>query len=99
MSATLLPVVSEKAVALADSERIYLFLVDKASNKIDIAKAVSEQFKVKVEAVNVAVIKGKPKGSLVKRGTRKIRGKRSDVKKAFVRLKADESIKLFEEKK
>jgi large subunit ribosomal protein L23 len=95
----LLPVVSEKAVALADAERTYLFLVDKNSNKVEVARAVNERFKVKVEAVNIAVVKGKPKAGLVKRGSRRIKGRRSDVKKAYVRLKEGESIKLFEEEK
>lgn len=99
MSKLLLPIVSEKAVALADTQRTYLFLVDKYSNKIEVSKAVKEQFGVKVESVNIAVVKGKPKAGLVKRGSRRIKGQRSDVKKAFVRLKDGESIKLFDEEK
>lgn len=99
MSTVLLPVVSEKAVALADTQRTYSFLVDSGTNKIEVARAVSDRFNVKVEAVNITVIKGKPKAGLVKRGSRRIKGQRSDVKKAYVRLKEGESIKLFEEEK
>lgn len=99
MSTLLLPVVSEKAVALADSEHTYLFVVSKSATKIDVKRAVSEQFKVKVATVNIAVTKGKPKASLVKRGSRRIKGERADVKRAYVRLAEGESIKLFEQEK
>jgi large subunit ribosomal protein L23 len=64
----------------------YLFLVDKASNKIQIKKAVEELYKVKVKNINVFISCGK---------LRKVRyqlGKTPDLKKAVVTLKKGEKI-------
>ena len=62
----------------------------KAANKYEIAKAVSEFFKVKVADVNTINVEGKKKrmGRFV--------GKRSDFKKAIVKLAAGETIEFFE---
>jgi len=99
MSTQLAPLVSEKSVALAEAERTYVFAVPKNANKLQVAKAISEQFKVKVASVRTVIAKGKAKGRLVQRGAKRVSGKRSDIKKAYVKLAEGESIKLFEEKK
>ena len=83
------PLITEKSTALM-AEGKYVFEVAKAANKIEIAKAVSEIFKVKVEGVNTINATGK-----VKRMGRFI-GKRSDYKKAIVKLAAGETIEFFE---
>ena len=72
------------------AEGKYVFEVAKAANKIEIAKAVSEIFKVKVADVNTINVEGKKKrmGRFV--------GKRSDFKKAIVKLAAGETIEFFE---
>ncbi len=67
-----------------------IFVVAKAANKIEIAKAVAEIFNVKVEKVNTVNVLGK-----TKRMGRTM-GKRSDYKKAIVKLVAGESIEFFE---
>jgi len=61
-----------------------------AANKIEIAKAVSTIFNVKVAGVNTINVEGKKKrmGRFV--------GKRSDYKKAIVKLAAGETIEFFE---
>lgn len=64
----------------------YLFLVDKAANKIEIAKAVEEIYKVKVEDINTFISRGK-----VKR-VRYQYGKTPDLKKAVVTLKEGHKI-------
>lgn len=89
----LLPVVSEKAVALAE-EGVYVFQVPQDASKIAIAQAVADQFKVKVKRVNTVNVKGKPKLMRTKRLFKP--GRRSDYQKAYVTLEAGESIKLFE---
>ena len=83
------PLITEKSTALM-AEGKYVFEVAKAANKIEIAKAVSEIFKVKVEGVNTINVTGK-----VKRMGRFI-GKRSDYKKAIVKLAEGNTIPLFE---
>ena len=83
------PLITEKSTTLM-AEGKYVFEVAKAANKIEIAKAVSEIFKVKVADVNTVNVEGKKKrmGRFV--------GKRSDYKKAIVKLAAGESIEFFE---
>jgi len=85
------PVISEKSVSQGATNK-YTFLVDGSADKYTVAKAVSELFKVTVEAVNIINIPGK-----VKR-FRKTEAKRSDKSKAIVTLKAGQKINLFEEK-
>lgn len=83
------PLITERSTALMEEGK-YVFVVAKAANKIQIAQAVAEIFKVKVEAVNTVNVKGK-----VKRVGRNL-GKRSDYKKAIVKLAAGETIQFFE---
>lgn len=89
MSVNLKPRVSEKAIAMAE-RGVYVFYVPTATNKIEVTKAVEAQFKVKVTAVNILISKGKVKMS------RRIKGKRNDIKKAMVTLKSGDKISLFE---
>jgi len=83
------PLVTEKATHLA-SDNKYVFVVDKKSNKIEIAKAISATYGVVPSDVNLINMKGKR----VSRG--KIRGQRKDWKKAIVTLKKGDSIKIYE---
>ena len=83
------PLITEKSTTLM-AEGKYVFEVAKAANKIEIAKAISQIFNVKVVSVNTVNVEGK-----VKRMGRSI-GKRSDYKKAIVKLAAGETIEFFE---
>lgn len=83
------PLITEKTTALMDTGK-YVFMVAPTANKVEIAKAVAEIFKVKVESVNTVNVMGK-----VKRMGRNL-GKRSDYKKAIVKLAAGETIEFFE---
>ncbi|MGM9540201.1 50S ribosomal protein L23 [Anaerovibrio sp.] len=83
------PLITEKSTTLM-AEGKYVFEVAKSANKIEIAKAVSQIFKVKVASVNTINVEGK-----VKRMGRSV-GKRSDYKKAIVKLAAGETIEFFE---
>jgi large subunit ribosomal protein L23 len=69
---------------------IYIFEVPTSTNKIEVAKAVEAAFKVNVTDVNMIIAKGK-----VKR-FRRLVGRERDIKKAMVKLKAGQSIALFE---
>ena len=83
------PLITEKSTTLM-AEGKYVFEVAKAANKIEIAKAISQIFNVKVASVNTVNVEGK-----VKRMGRSI-GKRSAYKKAIVKLAAGETIEFFE---
>jgi large subunit ribosomal protein L23 len=79
------PVVTEKSTLGSEHNQI-TFVVPLDATKPEIKTAIEEIFKVKVKAVNTLRNKGK-----VKR-FRGQKGKRSDVKKAFVTLAEGHSI-------
>ena len=83
------PLITEQTTQLM-AEGKYVFVVAKAANKIEIAKAVSEIFKVKVAKVNTVNVIGK------KKRMGRTQGKRPDYKKAIVKLAPGESIEFFE---
>lgn len=83
----LAPVVTEKATVLSQNSQV-AFYVRNDATKGEIKLAVEKLFKVKVEAVNTVVAKGK-----IKR-FRGREGLQSDVKKAIVSLKEGSMIDL-----
>jgi len=86
MQVLLCPVVSEKSAMMADTSNRFCFKVASDANKLEIKKAVEMLFEVDVEEVNVVNIKGKTKrfGQML--------GKRSDTRKAYVRIKDGQDI-------
>ncbi len=86
MTVLLSPVVSEKSSIVADSNRQYTFRVATDASKREIARAVEKMFDVKVERVQVVNVKGK------KKRFGAIQGRRSDWRKAYVRLKPGSEI-------
>ena len=85
----LTPKISEKAIYLAE-RGIYVFEVPTSANKIEVTKAVEAAFKVNVTDVNIVISKGKLKRF------KNVLGRQKDTKKAMVKLKAGQSIALFE---
>ncbi len=83
------PLITEKSTQLMEDGK-YVFVVAKKANKIEIAKAVAEVFNVKVADVNTVNVSGK-----LKRMGRFV-GKRSDYKKAIVKLAPGETIEFFQ---
>jgi len=84
------PLITEKLDKAREKQRQYSFVVDQKASKHDVARAVSTLFKVTVEDVRTAIMRGK-----IKRiGTSM--GQRSNFKKAFVTLKEGDKIELFE---
>jgi len=81
------PVVTEKATRLNEFSQV-TFRVTLDATKPEIKAAVERLFSVKVEAVNTVVMKGKTKRF---RGRE---GRRSDWKKAIVKLQAGQTIDL-----
>jgi large subunit ribosomal protein L23 len=80
------PVVSEKSTIAAEDSNRFVFKVQTVATKLEIKKAVELMFEVEVETVQVLNVKGK-----VKRFGCSL-GKRSDWKKAYVKLKAGHDI-------
>jgi len=93
----LLPRLNEKTYAQAEN-RVYVFAVDKSANKHTIAKAVEEQFEVKVIKVNTLNVKGKAKRVYNITGKRSANttGRRSDIRKAYVTLAEGHSLPFFD---
>lgn len=84
------PLVTEKGTVLQEAANVYCFEVGPTANKIEIKRAVEELFNVKVLAVRTMNVRGK-----VKRFGRYY-GKRSNWKKAYVRLAEGHSINLYQ---
>lgn len=84
------PIISEKSLNQA-ARGWYTFAVSRRANKPEIKKAVEETFKVKVLAVKTMVVRGKS----VRTGKRRTAVKKSDWKKAVVKLPLDQKIELF----
>jgi large subunit ribosomal protein L23 len=82
------PIISEKSTNVGDQSNQYVFKVKKSANKLEIKKAVELMFKVEVDTVRVLNVKGK-----IKRFGRSL-GKRSDWKKAYVKLQSGHSIEF-----
>jgi large subunit ribosomal protein L23 len=82
------PHLSEKGHLAAEKNQVVL-KVRKDANKSDIRKAVELLFDVKVDSVTVVNVKGKNKRF------GQTRGRRSDWKKAYVKLAEGSSIDAF----
>ncbi len=86
----LAPQISEKATYVAEKNEQVIFKVASDATKPEIKAAVELVFKVEVDSVQVANVKGK-----VKRFGRTT-GRRKGWKKAFVCLKAGQEINFVE---
>jgi large subunit ribosomal protein L23 len=84
------PVISEKSYNLIESEGQYTFQVDRRANKNQIKHAVESAFDVRVQKVNTAHVKSKPKRQSL------TRGRTPTWKKAVVKLAEGDRIELFE---
>jgi large subunit ribosomal protein L23 len=85
------PVISEKSYRLMN-DNVYVFVVDRNANKLDVRQAVEQAFGVRVEKVNTMNRKGKATRNRRTNTT----GKRPDTKRAVVTLRAGDKIDLFE---
>lgn len=80
------PHITEKTAVAADAKNLVVFKVTADATKPQVKAAVEQLFDVKVADVRVANVKGKTKR------TRFGLGKRSDWKKAYVRLEQGQEI-------
>ena len=81
MHVLLEPRITEKSTLVGDKYNQVVFKVAKSASKPEIKQAVEVLFKVEVDSVRVTSVKGKQKTY------RTTRGRRSDWKKAYVKLK------------
>ncbi len=84
------PLVTEKAATGAAAENTYVFEVGETSNKHEIKSAIEAFFNVKVEDVRTVRVRGK-----YKRFGR-FYGRRSNWKKAYVKLAQGHTLNFFE---
>ena len=86
----LAPVVSEKSYSLLDGNS-YTFVVHPDANKTEIRQAVETIWGVRVINVNTVNRKGKLKRF------RQMEGRRTDTKRAVVKLAEGDKIEIFEQ--
>ncbi len=80
------PIISEKSSIAAEKENRFVFKIRTYATKTQVKRAVETLFNVEVDSVHVLNVKGKQK-----RFGRTL-GKRSDWKKAYVKLKPGHDI-------
>ena len=80
------PLITEKGLAVKETEGTLVFDVAPEATKTEVKQAVESLFKVKVAAVRTSNVIGKER----RRG--KYTGFRPDWKKAYVRLKAGQKL-------
>jgi large subunit ribosomal protein L23 len=83
------PLITEKTTVIRDDGRTLVFQVAKDANKIDIRRAVEQLLGSKVASVRTSLAHGKFK----RQG--KFMGRRSDWKKAYVKLRDGEKLPDF----
>ena len=83
------PLITEKTTVMRENTQTLVFEVARDANKIDIARAVESLLGSKVESVRTSLAHGK-----VKRQGRYM-GRRSDWKKAYVKLRDGEKLPDF----
>lgn len=82
------PIITEKT-SNANAMNMYTFVVDKSANKMSIKQAVKHYFNVDVISINTTIAKGK-----VKRFGKSI-GKRSDYKKAIIKIPEGQTLPIW----
>ena len=90
MQVLLAPQISEKATWVAEKNEQVIFRVASDATKPEVKAAVELLFKVSVESVQIANVKGKQKRF------GRFRGSRNDWKKAYVSLKPGQEINFVD---
>ena len=83
------PLVTEKTSIMREDGRTIVFQVSRDANKIEIKRAIEQLLGAKVESVRTTIAHGK-----IKRQGR-FAGRRSDWKKAYVKLREGEKLPDF----
>jgi len=83
------PITTEKTTVIREEGLTLVFQVATEANKIDVRRAVEQLFGAKVASVRTSLVHGKVK----RQG--KYSGRRSDWKKAYVKLREGEKLPEF----
>jgi len=83
------PLITEKTTVMREDGRTLVFQVSRDATKIDIRRAVEQLLGSKVESVRTSLSHGKMK----RQG--RFAGRRSDWKKAYVKLREGEKLPEF----
>jgi large subunit ribosomal protein L23 len=83
------PLITEKTTVIREDGRTLVFQVARDANKVDIKRAVEQLLGSKVDSVRTTLSHGKMK----RQG--KFVGRRSDWKKAYVKLREGEKLPEF----
>ncbi|MFZ5392135.1 MAG: 50S ribosomal protein L23 [Patescibacteria group bacterium] len=83
------PVITEKSLFYAASQR-YSFFIHPKANKYQVKSAIKQAFKVDVETVRIVNVKSK------KRRRGRFVGQTAAAKKAIVTLAKDQKIEFFD---
>src|SRR5262245_19506063 len=87
------PLITEKSSALGTKLNKFGFVVSPTANKLQIREAVEKMYGVTVKSVDTAIMPGKNKQRYTKTGVAK--GQKGYMKKAFVTLKAGDTIDFY----
>lgn len=96
-SLLIIPIATEKAYYLINAKNEYLFRVPLSANKDQIAQAVKEQYDVTPVSIRTSIQSGKAIRFNLGKGRNPGTTHRKDTKKAYVTLKAGDSIQVFAE--
>ena len=83
------PLITEKTTVIREDNLTLVFQVARGANKIDIRRAIEQLLGSRVESVRTSLAHGK-----MKRQGRYV-GRRSDWKKAYVKLREGEKLPEF----
>jgi large subunit ribosomal protein L23 len=83
------PLITEKTSIMREDGRTIVFQVSRDANKVEIKRAIEQLLGAKVESIRTSIVHGK-----VKRQGR-FSGRRSDWKKAYVKLREGAKMPEF----
>jgi large subunit ribosomal protein L23 len=93
MSILIKPLITEKMTELSEKRGQYGFVVNRDANKVEIRKAVEEQYNVTVTSVNTMMYAGKNKKRYTK--TAIVDGRTNHFKKALVSVADGDVIDFY----
>ncbi len=86
------PLITEKGSLVSETSNQLVFRVAREATKEEIKRAVQQLFDVKVDSVRTTNYLGK-----TRKRSGKVAGRRADWKKAYVKLRAGESLDLLDQ--
>ena len=93
MSVVIKPLITEKMTDLSEKRTQYGFVVNRKANKVEIRKAIEEQYNVTVTNVNTMIYAGKNKKRYTKSAI--VDGRTNHFKKAMVTVADGDVIDFY----